>query len=198
MTLAQQKEERTFILVKPDGVKRGLVGECITRLEQRGLKIIGLKMIRATKEHIDGHLPRSKEWMEAVGQKSLNDYGTYGIDPVELLGTDDPQKIGQMVRGWGVEFLTSGPMVAMVVKGIHAIAMVRKIVGNTLPSKAEMGTIRGDYSVDSAILANSGKRAVHNLVHASGDAEEAAHEVLHWFAPEEIHDYKRAEEDIMF
>src|SRR3989338_9603253 len=117
MTLAEQREERTFILVKPDGVKRGLVGECVTRLEQRGLKIIGLKMIRATKEHIDGHLPRSKEWMEAVGQKSLNDYGTYGIDPVELLGTDDPQKIGQMVRGWGVEFLTSGPMVAMVVKG---------------------------------------------------------------------------------
>lgn len=198
MTLAEQREERTFVLVKPDGVKRGLVGECVTRFEQRGLKLIGLKMISATKEHIDGHLPKSAEWMEAIGQKSLNDYQTYGINPVSLLGTDDPRKIGRMVREWGVEFLTSGPMVAMVVKGIHAITMVRKIVGNTLPSKAEMGTIRGDYSVDSAILANSGKRAVHNLVHASGDAEEAAHEIRHWFAPEEIHDYKRAEEDIMF
>jgi nucleoside-diphosphate kinase len=197
-TVEQQKEERTFVLIKPDGVKRGLIGECIKRFEQRGLKIIALKMIWASREHIDGHLPRSREWMEAVGQKSLNDYKSYGIDPVELLGTDDPVKIGQLVREWGIEFLTSGPMVAMVVKGIHAIAMVRKIVGNTLPSKAEMGTIRGDYSVDSAILANSGKRAVHNLVHASGDAEEAAHEIKHWFLFEEIHDYKRAEEDIMF
>jgi nucleoside-diphosphate kinase len=89
-------------------------------------------------------------------------------------------------------------MVAMIVSGIHAIDMVRKLVGKTIPAFAEMGTIRGDYSIDSPVLANDGKRAIRNVVHASGDPDEAKHEIAHWFAPEEIHDYKRAEEDIMF
>ena len=103
-----------------------------------------------------------------------------------------------MVAGWNVEFLTSGPMVAMVVQGIHAVDMVRKIVGKTIPAIAEMGTIRGDFSVDSPTLANAGKRAIHNVVHASGDQTEAAHELKHWFSPREINEYKRAEEEIMF
>jgi nucleoside-diphosphate kinase len=103
-----------------------------------------------------------------------------------------------MVYKWNTEFLTSGPMVVMVFSGIHAIDMVRKIVGKTLPVFAEMGTIRGDFSVDSPALANTGKRAVHNLIHASGDPEEAEREIKHWFIEKEIHDYKRAEEDIMF
>ena len=97
-----------------------------------------------------------------------------------------------------MDYLTSGPMVKMVVKGIHAIDMVRKIVGASMPAEAEMGTIRGDFSVDDATAANRDKRAIHNLVHASETPEEAAHELQFWFAPEEIHDYKRAEEDIIF
>jgi nucleoside-diphosphate kinase len=86
----------------------------------------------------------------------------------------------------------------MVIKGIHAVDMVRKLTGNTLPVLAEMGTIRGDFSVDSPIAANKGKRGVRNLIHASETPEEAKHEIEFWFSPEEIHDYKRAEEDIMF
>ena len=89
-------------------------------------------------------------------------------------------------------------MVAVAVRGIHAVDMVRKIVGNTLPSSAEMGTIRGDFSVDSPILANASKRALRNVVHASGDLEEAERELKHWFKEEEMWDYKRVEEDIMF
>jgi len=197
MTLIS-KTERTLLLVKPDGVKRGLIGETIHRLEQRGLKIIALKMVQPTEEHIEGFLPKSDKWLEGMGNKTLGTYTQYNIDPVKELGTDNPLKIGQMIKKWLVDFWLSGPVVAMVVTGIHAIDMTRKIVGNTLPSKADMGTIRGDYSVDSPALANMGKRAIHNVVHASGDPEEAAHEVLHWFSPEEIHDYKRAEEDIMF
>ena len=107
-------------------------------------------------------------------------------------------EIGKSVRGWILDFMTSGPVVKMVVEGIHAVDMVRKMVGNSIPALAEMGTIRGDYSVDSAALANASKRAVHNLVHASETPEEAAHELSYWFSPEEIYDYKRAEEDIMF
>jgi nucleoside-diphosphate kinase len=133
-----------------------------------------------------------------LGEKSLATYEKYGIDPIKELGTDDAMEIGQMVRRWLVEFMVSGPMVKMVVKGIHAVDMIRKLTGHTLPNMAEMGTIRGDYSVDSPALANVGKRAVHNIIHASETPEEAAHELDFWFSPEEIHDYKRAEEDIMF
>lgn len=192
------KEERTVVLVKPDGVKRGLTGEVIRRIEQRGLKLISLKMIQATREQVKQHYPGSNEWLSGMGNKTLDNYKQYGKDPIKECGTDDPLAIGKMVYGWLEDFMTSGPMVAMLVSGLHAIDMVRKICGHTLPSKADMGTIRGDYSVDSPTLANMDKRAIRNLVHASGDPSEATHEIEHWFKKEEIHDYKRAEEDIMF
>lgn len=186
------------MLVKPDGVKRGLVGECIHRLEQRGLKIIGLKLVQATEEHARKHYPGSEKWLRGMGEKTLETYAKYGKNLLEELGTDDTLKIGEMIYKWNTDFLTSGPVVAMVISGIHAIDMVRKIVGKTVPALAEMGTIRGDFSVDSPILANGGKRAIHNVVHASGDPEEAEHEIEHWFSPEEIRDYQRAEEEVMF
>ena len=186
------------MLVKPDGVKRGLVGECITRIEQRGLKVIALKMIQPTKAHASQHYPGSVEWLRGMGEKTLESYRKYGKDPVEELGTDDALKIGRMIHDWNTDYLSSGPVTAMVISGIHAIDMVRKIAGKTLPAFAEMGTIRGDYSVDSPVLANRERRAIRNLVHASGDAQEANHEIKHWFLADEIHVYKRAEEDIMF
>lgn len=191
-------QEKTVVLIKPDGVKRGLIGEIIRRIEQRGLKIIALKMFQATPEQIDDHYPKDPQWVRRLGERSLNTYAKYGLDPIKELGTHDPDKIGKMVRDWLIDFMTSGPLVKMVVQGVHAVDMVRKLCGNTLPNLAEMGTLRGDYSVDSAALANAGKRAVHNIVHASETPEEAAHELEYWFSPEEIYEYKRAEEDIMF
>jgi nucleoside-diphosphate kinase len=192
------KEEKTVVLIKPDGVKRGLVGEVIGRFESRGLKIIALKMIVASREHVHSHYPNTEEWLRGMGEKTLQNYKQYGKDPMKEIGTDDTLKIGKKVAEWNVEFLISGPMVAMVVQGIHAVDMVRKIVGKTIPAMAEMGTIRGDFSVDSPTLANVAKRAIHNVVHASGDQSEAAHELKHWFSSSEINEYKRAEEDIMF
>jgi nucleoside-diphosphate kinase len=192
------KQERTLVLVKPDGVKRGLVGEVVQRIERRGLKIIAMKMIQVGDEHILSHLPKSDEWMERLGNKTLKTFTEYGIDPVEAQGTSDPKEIGRMVKKSLVEYLTSGPVVAMVVEGIHAIDMVRKLAGNTLPVFAEMGTVRGDFSVDSPSVANIEHRAIHNIMHASETQEEASNEINLWFAPKEIHDYKRAEEDIMF
>lgn len=191
-------QETTVLLVKPDGVKRGLIGEIVKRIEMRGLKIIGLKMFHADAKHASAHYPNSEEWLRGMGEKSLENYAGLGISAKDFLGTEEALEIGKMIQKWNVDFLTSGPVIAVAVKGIHAIAMVRKIVGKTIPSQAEMGTIRGDFSVDSAALANSGKRAIHNVVHASGNAEEAKHELKHWFKPEEIYDYKRAEEDTMF
>lgn len=192
------KEEQTLVIVKPDGVKRGLIGEIIQRIEQRGLKIIAMGMFVATKEELTRHYSDSDENLTAMGNKTLAIYQKYGLDPVKEIGTDDPIKIGKMVHGWIVDFMNSGPVVKMVVQGIHAVEMMRKLVGHTIPSSAEMGTVRGDYSVDSAVLANAQKRGVRNVVHASGNIAEAEVEIKLWFKPNEIHEYKRAEEDIMF
>lgn len=198
MARIEPKEEKTVVLVKPDGVKRGLIGEIISRFEKRGLKIISLEMIWGTKEQMDNHYPKDKEWITRLGEKTKENYKKYGVDIKDELKTDDPYKVGQMIREWLIDYVTSGPMVKMVVKGIHAVDMVRKIVGNTVPAQSEMGTIRGDFSVDSPTAANRNKRAVRNIIHASETIEEAEHEIEFWFSPEEIHDYKRAEEDIMF
>jgi nucleoside-diphosphate kinase len=194
----EPKEEKTVVLIKPDGVKRGLIGEITSRIEKRGLKVIALEMIWATKQQMDDHYPKDEKWIARLGEKTKATYEKYGYNAKKELGTDDNMKIGKMIREWLVEYMTSGPLVKMIVKGIHAVDMVRKLSGNTMPALAEMGTIRGDFSVDSSIAANKGKRSVHNIVHASETPEEAAHEIEFWFAPEEIHDYKRAEEDIMF
>ena len=191
MKTIHPKEEQTFLMVKPDGVRKGLVGEVIKRLEQRDLKIVALEMFQATKEQIDGHYPKDAKWIERVGGKTLATYEKYGYDTKKELGTTDAMEIGKMVRGWLVDFMVSAPMVRMVVQGIHAIDMVRKIVGKTMPYEAEMGTIRGDYSADSPALANKEKRAVMNLVHASETKEEAEHEIEFWFGHQKPFSYKR-------
>lgn len=191
------REERTFVMLKPDGVKRGLTGEIIRRIEQRGLKVVALQMFQPTTEQIDDHYPHDPKWIERLGEKTLTTYAKYGYDAQEELGTEDKAAIGQMVRKWLIEYMTSAPLVKMVIQGVHAVDMVRKLAGNTMPSAAEMGTIRGDYSVDSAAAANKEKRAVHNIIHASETPEEAEHEIAHWFAPEDVYAYKRAEDDLM-
>lgn len=191
-------QERTLVLVKPDGVKRGLVGEAVKRFEQRGLKLIALKMIAPGAKKFHDHYPKEQAWISRLGEKTLASFQKYGLDPKAMLGTDDPKVIGPQVRTWIIKYMTSGPVAVMVIEGIHAIDMVRKIVGPTLPNMAEMGTFRGDYSVDSPTLANVNKRAIHNLIHASENAAEARHEINHWFTKQELHDYKRAEEDVMF
>lgn len=191
--------ERTLILVKPDGVKRGLSGEIIARFEKAGLKVVAMKMVWVDKEYASKHYPDSRqELLSAMGEKSLKTYEKYGLDPMKILGTSDPAEIGKMINEWNKNFLSSGPVVAVVLEGIHAIDNVRMITGNTLPTFAEPGSIRGDYSIDSPALANQQKRAVHNMVHASGNPAEAAFEIDLWFKPKEIHDYKRSDEDIMF
>ena len=192
------EQERTIILIKPDGVKRGLIGEIISRIEKRGLKIIALEMFQATRDQIDKHYPKDKKWITRIGEKTLKNFKDYNTDVKKQMKTNDPFEIGKMVRGWLITFMVSGPMVKIVVEGIHAIEMVRKIVGSSLPSEADMGTIRGDFSVDDATAANRDKRAIHNIVHASENPSEAKHELALWFSIEDIFDYKRAEEDIMF
>lgn len=186
------KEEVTFVMVKPDGVKKGLIGEIIRRFEQRDLKIVAIEMFQPTREQIDNHYPKDEAWITRLGNKTLSTYEKYGQDPKADYNTDDPAVIGPMVREWLVDYMLSAPLVRMVVQGVHAVDMIRKIVGPTLPNLAEMGTIRGDYSIDSPLVANKEKRAVMNLVHASETPEEAKHEIEHWFGKDaKIYEYKR-------
>lgn len=190
--------ERTLVIVKPDGVLRGLSGEILHRYERAGLKVVGMKMVWADREKAMAHYPASEEHMTLMGQKSLETYEKYGLDPIAYVGTEDPLTIGKMIREWNADFISSGPVICIVLEGNHAIDNVRMITGNTLPVFALPGTIRGDYSVDSPALANSRKRAVKNLIHASGEPAEAEREINHWFKPEELHSYERADEKAMF
>lgn len=191
--------ERSLVLIKPDGVKRGLIGEVLSRFEKAGLKIVAMKMVWVGKELLSKHYPDDRiEFLKGMGEKTLKTYKEYGKDPMKLLGTDDSLEIGKMINVWNMEALSAGPVVAMILEGNHAIDNVRRLVGATLPVFATPGTIRGDFSVDSPALANEKKRAVKNLIHASGTIEEGIYEAALWFTPEEIHSYKRADEDVMF
>ena len=185
-------------MLKPDGVRRGLTGEVIRHIEQTGLKIVALEMFQPTHDQIDNHYPKDAKWVNRVGEKTLNTYQKFGFDAGKELGTKDTAVIGKMVRGWLVDYMTSAPLVRMVVKGVHAITMIRKMSGPTMPADAEMGTIRGDFSVDSAAAANRDKRAVHNIIHASETPGEAQHEIEHWFGARKdvIMDYKRTDESV--
>lgn len=198
MAEADPRTERTVVLLKPDTVQRGLSGEILSRFEKAGFKIVALKMAHVDADVVAKHYPDDKEYLTVVGEKTLKTYEEYGSDPGEKLGTKDPYEIGQMVRKWNMVFLSSGPVVAILLQGLHAVDSVRMMVGNTLPRFAEPGTIRGDYSLDSPILANLQKRSVKNMVHASGTVEEAKFEEQLWFRENEIHQYKRADEDVMF
>ncbi len=192
------KVERTFVMVKPDGVQRGLIGEVIRRFEQRGLKVVAIKMVKPTLEHISQHYPTDDAWITRLGEKGFKSFAEQGIDPMEVMGTTDQKEAGIQVRQWLMDYMTESPVVPMVVEGLHAIDMVRKIAGNTLPFKAELGTIRGDYSSDSPSSANVEKRAIKNIVHASETPEEAAHEISHWFSEEEIFDWDRPDHKAMY
>ncbi|MEJ0021517.1 MAG: nucleoside-diphosphate kinase [Candidatus Doudnabacteria bacterium] len=194
MPKAHPKEEITFVMVKPDGVRRGLTGEIIRRIEQVGLKIVALEMHQPTKEEMDSHYPKDEAWITRLGTKTLTTYEKYGYDAMEEMGTAKAEEIGPHVRRWLVDYMSSGPVVKIVVQGIHAVDMVRKLSGNTQPALAEMGTIRGDFSVDSAASANKDKRAIYNLIHASETPEEAAHEIEHWDMKKKIRSYKRMDE----
>ncbi len=185
------KEERTYVMIKPDGVRKGLTGEIIRRFEQRDLKIVALEMFQPSHDQLDNHYPKNEEWITRLGEKTKTTYEKYGYDLMIDFGTTDTSKIGPEIRKWLVDYMKSAPLVKMVLQGTHAVDVVRKIAGDTMPYKADMGTIRGDFSIDSPALANKEKRAVMNIIHCSETPEEAEHEIKHWFGENKTYDYKR-------
>lgn len=174
--------EKTFVLIKPDGVERGLVGRIITKFEEAGIKIEDLKMLRTGPEMVDKLYPAKEDWLMSAGGKLLQTCEKYNIDVIDKLGTDNGLELGKIVRQWQVEYIVSGPIVVMILSGNRVIEAVRKLIGDTSPLFAQPSTIRGDFSIDSADFANlSGNRAIHNLVHASSSLEGAKYEISLWF-----------------
>ncbi len=195
--MADARHERTLVFLKPDGVRRGLIGEVVGRFERIGLKVIGMKMLRAAPSLLERHYPADEGFLRALGGKTREAFEAAGLDVRSQVGTDDPLVIGRQVRQWLIDFVASGPVMAFVLEGTHAVAVTRKLVGDTLPFRAAPGTIRGDFSADSPTVANLQKRPVRNLVHASGSPDEAAFEIDLWFAADELHDYRRVDAELV-
>ena len=173
--------EETFVMIKPDGVQRRLIGRIVSRFEDVGLTLRAMRWMVASRDLIERHYPDSEDWLRIVGEKTLTFHQEYGIDPLSTIGTTDPLESGRQVRAWLGDFIISGPVVAMVLEGNHAVQIVRKMVGHTIPAFADPGTIRGDFSMDSPDWANLEHRSVRNLIHASGTVEEAKVEITLWF-----------------
>jgi len=161
--------QQTLVLIKPDGVARGLTGEIIKRFEQRGLKIIALKLVKINMDHAKQHYTE-----------------------------DISERHGEKIRTQLVEYLTGGPVVAMIIEGVDAIENVRKLAGVTESKSAAPGTIRGDFTHVSYAHADAKEIPVRNVIHASADAKDAKHEVALWFSIDEICDYRRAGESHVF
>jgi nucleoside-diphosphate kinase len=193
--------ERTLILVKPDAVARGLIGEIISRMERAGLAIVGLKVLHPALEHTKSHYASTDDRLKELGQSTLAEYSSLGLDPEEDLGTSDPYEIGKLICQWSAEYLAGGPVVACVVQGVHAVKKTRNICGPTMPRDAPLGTIRGDFSSASAVVANIRRSAVRNLIHASdnrNDPTEPESEIAHWFRRDEVVDYEPAAVQVMY
>jgi len=154
--------ERTLILFKPDAVQRGVVGEILSRFERVGLKIVGTKMIAPDREHYYKHYEEIGQVITRRGEKVFNNV---------------------------LDTMNEGPIIAMVLEGIEAVELVRKLVGSTEPKSSAPGTIRGDFSHMSYGYGDAQDKGIPNLIHASGDADDAAKEIPHWFTPAELYDY---------
>lgn len=187
-------KERTLVLLKPDAIQRSLMGEIIMRYERLGLKLVGLKMLVPTTEQVEGHYTLDPNWRRVTGEKTIKGYRDRGLTPP----SEDPLEITAKILAGLKKYLTAGPVVAMVWEGAHAVELVRKITGGTEPRGAAVGTIRGDFVLDSYVMSDSDSRAVRNLIHASGSVDEAAMEIPHWFKKGEIVDYKVKHEDIIY
>jgi nucleoside-diphosphate kinase len=182
--------EKTLVILKPDAVRRKLCGRLIKRFEDAGLDILQLKVCNpASAKLISEHYQSTDEWLRGVGEKTLKSYREHhnAKDAIQRdFGSDDPKKIGEVIKQRLIAFMTSGPLIAIVLGGNHAIRKVRSLAGYTIPAEAAPGTIRADFSSDSPDLATAQNRSVENLIHASGNPEEANYEIDLWFNKSDV------------
>lgn len=190
------KNEKTLVIIKPDGVQRSLVGEIIKRYERVGLKLVALKMVQPAEDMATKHYYEvgGDEWIEEVGRKARAAYEKQGKESPYKTNRDN----GLAVLKANAKYLSAGPVVAMVWQGATAVELVRKITGATAPLLADVGTIRGDLTLDSYALADADGRSVRNLIHASGTVDEAEKEIKIWFKDEEVLKYTHIQEKMLY
>jgi nucleoside-diphosphate kinase len=187
------KKERTFVILKPDAIQRGLMGDIITRFEKVGLKMVALKMTMATEQQCWDHYNKDEAWFLKKGANIIKNREDLGM-PVEK----EALEYGKDIIRALVKFMTAGPIVPMIFEGNQAMGIVKKIVGGTEPLTSEVGTIRGDYTLDSYELSSYDDRAVRNLIHCSDEVTEAEREIKIWFNESEILGYRLVSEGIMY
>lgn len=188
--------QRSLVLLKPDTVTRGISGEIISRLEKCGLKIVAAKFTNVEKELGRKHYAKDDSWKESVGKRSMQECEEFGLNVMQIFGTNDPIAIGDLVVERNAEFLNSGPVFALIFEGPNAVKKIRNLIGSTFPESAAPGTIRGDFGLENSFTGTSRKRTTYNLIHASGNVEEAQIEINLWFKPEEIINYKQVHENM--
>lgn len=184
--------ERTLVIIKPDGVQRMLAGEILGRFERAGLKIVGMKMEWPSKKLVGQHYANDPEYFKTVWVKAKKSAEERGQEMKETA-----QELGQRVREANMRYLSSGPVIAFVLEGNAAIANVRMIIGGTNPLSADIGSIRGDLTIDDFAAADEESRAVRNLMHASSEPEEAKREIALWFAKDELNDYQTVMDKVL-
>jgi nucleoside-diphosphate kinase len=186
-------KEKTLVLIKPDAVQRGLVGEILIRFERCGLKIIGMKMCVVDEFTAGQHYMADENWLKSVGEKKKK-----SIERQGRTTTKTELELGNLVRNQLMAFLQKSPVFAIVLQGHNAIAHVRKLVGETSPQFSPAGTIRGDFSFDTFELSDIQNRPLHNLIHASTSIDEANREIAVWFKPQEVHEWSRIDDAVLY
>lgn len=184
--------ERTLVIIKPDGVQRMLVGEILGRFEQAGLKIVGMKMEWPSKKLVGQHYTADSAYYEMQWHKAQKSVEERGEKMQET-----PKQLGDRVREANMRYLSSGPVIAFVLEGNAAIVNVRTIIGGTNPLSADIGSIRGDLTIDDFAAADEESRAVRNLMHASSEPEEAKREIALWFTKDELNDYQTVMDKVL-
>lgn len=187
------KYEKTFAILKPDAIQRSMIGTLITRFENVGLKVSAIKLILATEQQCWDHYAKDEAWFTEKGNKIIENRQKNGM-PVEKEAIEYGKDIIRAL----VKFMTSGPIIPMILKGNRAVEIVKKLVGSTEPLTSDVGTIRSDFTLDSYELANLDDRAVRNLVHCSDKVEEAEREIAIWFKEDEIINYRLVAEQILY
>ncbi|HET8581433.1 MAG TPA: nucleoside-diphosphate kinase [Candidatus Paceibacterota bacterium] len=187
------KNERTFVMLKPDAVQRSLIGEVIRRFERAGLKLVGIKIVKADEDTLWMHYNKDDEWYESKGARIVENRKAAGM-PVEK----EAKEYGRDIIGALVKYMKAGPVVQMVWEGNQAVAVVMKLTGSTEPATSDVGTIRGDFTLDSYALSNLDERAVRNLVHCSDEPATAEREIGLWFKESELLSYRLIQEQILY
>lgn len=183
--------ERTLIIIKPDAIKRGLVGKAIEAFENVGLKLMAGKMLKPSADVIKNHYPGTPKWIKEMGEKTLASFKQSGADVKKNFKTEDPEKLGQFVYERLIKYWMEGPIVVMVWQGPNAVIVARKLRGQTIPALADAGSLLAQFSFDSSPLSASLNRVVKTFIHASGSTDEAVREIKYWFGNTEFKDYER-------